>query len=241
MAHEQQSPMSSLLTEINRFVELQTMLLTEFCRRYPQAADCQWLIEAPGTGCLSTREGLWLFRKHGAGVSFVNAEGVWIDPHRAVESPELFDAWRLQLYLESASEQEYPDRLDAELAELVNMGKLVRCSDGLFRLADPPADELSLKTQPSHADRDTIARLVANGLYQIRTRLGTGHEEGLTPNVVAAARLAYALHNEALSLFCDQYEADLDGALRRIEAIDEELGEQLLPSFEKALCHDLPE
>ena len=235
--------MPKLLNEIRRFVELQNLLITEFCRCYPQVKDSRTLHHAPRTGCLSTMEGLWLFRKHGAGICFLNAQGVEIDSHRAFGSPDLFDAWRIRIYLESASENGYPElsELEAILDELVGRGALSRCSDRLFRLAEP-ARVLPLVEEPSSATQgkadysEAITRLVANGLYEIRLRLGTGRVEGMSPHIDIAARLAYALHNEALFLLGAPQEADLEGALRRIQAIDDAFpGEGLVRSFQRAL------
>jgi uncharacterized protein DUF6896 len=145
---------AQLLSEATRYVELQTLLVTEFCRCYPEARSA--LHKAPRTGCLSTTEGFWLFKKHGAGVSFVNALGVWVDPHVEFGSPDLFDAWRIHLYLESASGDDYPEptELESLLNELVTNRKLVRCSERLFMLAEPPA-VLPLLNEPFSMVQDS--------------------------------------------------------------------------------------
>ena len=231
---------SKLLKEIRRVVKLQTLLITEFCRSYPGVKDSSSLRRAPGTGCLDTTEGYWLFRRHGAGVCFLNAQGVEIDAHRAFGSSDLFDVWRIHLYLESASEDDFPglERLQDMFEDLIEIGELVRQPDGLFSLAKP-AKAISLIAEPRSVRSDkleAITKLVANGLYEIRQRLGTGREEGMPPNVDVAARLSYALHNEALFLLGEQYEADLEVAMRRIRTIDDDFpGEKLFESFQRAL------
>ena len=127
---------TGFLTELYRFSELQTLLVAELRRAFPGFKDLEFLTDAPKTGCLDTARGLWLFRKHGAGFSFVNAQGVWVDVHRDFGSPELFDAWRIELYLASVGEDEYDP--ESELAKLVEGGKLLHCADKLFKLTEPP-------------------------------------------------------------------------------------------------------
>ncbi len=79
-------------------------------------------------------------------------------------------------------------------------------------------------------------KTVAWTLWEIRVLLGPGRYSNLPPNVVIAARLAYALHNEALSLFDEGYKGrDADGMLKCITAIDEDLGEQLHLRLQRVL------
>ena len=232
---------SGFLTEIHRFLELQTLLVDELRKAFPTVKDPDFLLDAPKTGCLDTARGLWLFRKHGVGFSFVNAQGVWVDVHREFGSPELFDAWRIERYLVSVGVDEY--ELDSELSELADKGKLLRFPDRLYQLVKAPQDvtfecgveELRPTAHPP-AERDALVKLVANALYEVRLRLGPGRENGLDPRIAVAARLAYAVHNEALALLGEPYVADVVGALRRIAAIDQDFeGENLCQSFSNAL------
>lgn len=234
---------SELLREIIRFAELQLLLVTEFRRAYPEATDLAALFNVPRSGCLTTTEGLWLFRKHGAGVCFINSQGVEVDAHCAFESPELFDVWRLHTYLESASELDFPEPSELEelLGELVKLNRLT-CEGSLYKLVQPPkslplVDEPSSLAQGKTNKYEAIARLVANGLYEIRLRLGTGRVEGMEPHIDVVSRLAYALHNEALFLLGEPYEVDADRALKRIEGIDSDFpGERLFQSFQRVLA-----
>ena len=48
----------------------------------------------------------------------------------------MFDAWRIELYLVSVGEDEY--NVESELSNLADGGKLLRCPNQLFRLAELP-------------------------------------------------------------------------------------------------------
>ena len=233
---------SEFLTEVHRYMELQTLLVSEFRKAYPGVKDFQHLLDAPETGCLETARGLWLFRKHGAGFSFVNAQGVWVDVHRRFGDPELFDTWRLKLYLESTGNADYD--LEAELSMLVSEGKLLQEPDKYYRLESlPPVVTFECGVQelrpesPTRNEREALIKLVANALYEIRLRLGPGRGAELSPNVEVSARLAYALHNEALNLLGEPYKVSVAAALERIASIDQDFeGENLLQSFQRVLA-----
>ncbi|MBO6798148.1 hypothetical protein [Maricaulis sp.] len=57
---------------------------------------------SPGTGEIMAGNERWRYRRHGLGVDFVRlSDGVDVDIHDEFARPELFDLWRLELFLES--------------------------------------------------------------------------------------------------------------------------------------------
>lgn len=67
------------------------------------------------------------------GLAFIDWDGVKVDIHRHFDAPELFDAWRLELYLESLDElDEYEESIESGLSRLVASGALVRARGDCF-------------------------------------------------------------------------------------------------------------
>lgn len=85
-------------------------------------------------------------------------------------------------------------------------------------------------------EQERIAKVVAHALWAIRVYLGTGYGEEYPEKVRIAARLAYALHNDALAITNDDFKfTNLEDILSKIERIDTDLGSHLLPQFQEVL------
>jgi len=58
--------------------------------------------EAPWRGEIMVGGGIWRFRRHGAGVDFIRtSDNTRVDIQDKFASPDLFDLWRMELFLES--------------------------------------------------------------------------------------------------------------------------------------------
>ena len=75
------------------------------------------------------------------------------------------------------------------------------------------------------SDRD---KLMAAAVYEIRLLLSgyLGTQCDANPSVRLAAHLAYALHNEALSVFEGDGNIDIDAAKRKIRNVEAIVGER---------------
>lgn len=129
-----------LIIYIHRYIELQRTLLAAFKEAFPDVSDWEFLLDAPKSGEVIVDGESWLFRKHGAGLSFRHADGVTIDAHRHLSIPEGIDAWRLLKYIESSEvgcDSSLTERaLAKELANLEGEGQLILAQhEGLYRLA----------------------------------------------------------------------------------------------------------
>ncbi|MFL5350961.1 MAG: DUF6896 domain-containing protein [Hyalangium sp.] len=87
---------------LRRFVSLQAELVKAWMQFHPEALDPWAAKRIPRHGELTVRGERWRFQRHGAGVGFQGEESRWtVEVHRAVGTPEVFDAWRLMVYFES--------------------------------------------------------------------------------------------------------------------------------------------
>lgn len=129
----------AIVVSIERFLELQKRLLESFKIAYPNVRDWALLFDAPKSGQLSVDHENWSFKKHGAGLRFTSSHGVAVDVHRHPDEPDLFDAWRLLQYIESAAAEwqvtPSESELSAELEKLSIAGLLSRSRGQGFRLA----------------------------------------------------------------------------------------------------------
>jgi hypothetical protein len=130
----------TLIIYIRRYIELQRTLLAAFKEAFPDVSDWEFLLDAPKSGEVIVDGESWLFRKHGAGLSFRRADGVTIDAHRHLSIPVGIDAWRLLEYIESIDvdcDSSLSERcLEKELAKLEGEGQIVLTQhEGLYRLA----------------------------------------------------------------------------------------------------------
>ena len=77
----------------------QVELVSEWARQFGLEMI---LTAAPSTGNITVTSGEWTFRRHGLGVCFTHhPSNQCVDIHDKFDEPELFDAWRLELFLES--------------------------------------------------------------------------------------------------------------------------------------------
>lgn len=123
---------------ISAFVQLQKRLLERFRATYPDISDWKFLIDAPKQGSIDLDGEFWLFRKHGGGLSFKNWDGVTIDVHRNLSTPNGLDAWRLMHFLESYDsdyQASSENEIVALLEELCKSGELALTDEvGFYRL-----------------------------------------------------------------------------------------------------------
>ena len=90
-----------LTSLIKNFVAIQRQLL-ELIQKNQPLIDREAFHDLPKRGFLRLNGSEWRYKRHGKGLSFVQAEtGVEVDTHDLIEHPEAFDAWRILLYCES--------------------------------------------------------------------------------------------------------------------------------------------
>ena len=126
------------LVLLRRFVSLQVGLVKEWLRSHPGALDAWAAKRIPRHGEVIVGGERWRFQRHGAGVGFQSEESRrTVEVHRAVGTPEVFDAWRLMLYFESLNTstvrvgaREFPTdderSLEQWLVELEGLGLVER-------------------------------------------------------------------------------------------------------------------
>jgi len=129
----------SLLTHVERYIDLPVSLIAAFKEAYPDVSDWEFLLDAPWSGALVVDGDTWSFRKHGAGLSFRRTDGLTIDVHCCLSVPEGIDVWRPFEYLETggADREEWVSErsLERELATLEAAGDLVSAGyEGFYRL-----------------------------------------------------------------------------------------------------------
>ena len=73
------------------------------------------------------------------------------------------------------------------------------------------------------SDSNQQAKLLALALYQVRVLLASELDSHDKPNVQHAAKIAYALHNQALALIEDK-DFDLSSAQQNIDRAEESVG-----------------
>jgi hypothetical protein len=136
------------LVLLRRFVALQAELVKAWLSFHPDALNPWAARRIPRHGEVFVRGERWHFHRHGAGVDFQGQESRrMVDVHRAMGTPEVFDAWRLMLYFESLNvstvrvgAREFPTDderfLEQWLMELEGLGLVERERSGvrLWRL-----------------------------------------------------------------------------------------------------------
>ncbi len=134
---------------LRRFVSLQAELVKAWLRFHPDALDPWASRRIPRHGEVFVRGESWHFHRHGVGVDFQGQDSRrMVDVHRAMGTPEVFDAWRLMLYFESLNvssvrvgAREFPTdderSIEQWLMELEGLGLVQRDRSGarLWRLA----------------------------------------------------------------------------------------------------------
>ena len=94
-----ESLLANLHSELVRYVELQQGLV-EALRAYASVEPL--MLHIPRDGTLPFQDAVWAFHRHGAGVRFRNQPtGLTVDVHDQLETPLLFDVWRLRSYFGS--------------------------------------------------------------------------------------------------------------------------------------------
>lgn len=84
---------------------------------------------------------------------------------------------------------------------------------------------------------DLEKRLIAKALYELRVLLA-GHLETEDKSPVAdAAWLAYALHNQALSVL-DGHAFDIAQALRAVDKLESRLGTKYIQQFRQIVLNE---
>jgi hypothetical protein len=86
---------------LEEYVSLQAKLHQAFQNKFGEVKD-KFLTSIPKTGELSVEDLKWDFQKHGSGVIFTNKKtNVKIDVHEMFVASNLFDQWRLRIYIGS--------------------------------------------------------------------------------------------------------------------------------------------
>ncbi|WP_062266807.1 DUF6896 domain-containing protein [Endozoicomonas arenosclerae] len=87
---------------IRKFICLQSGLMSEFRRQFPDCQDYRFLLDFPKKGHINYGGYEWSFIKHGAGLLFVNQSNHQeIDINRSASNPIFFDIQRIKQYFES--------------------------------------------------------------------------------------------------------------------------------------------
>lgn len=109
--------MSLLIADIKVFISTQRKLTKALLNEYPECTNYSLLFNLPKHGRIKVDDMYWNFKKHGAGVEFSSVDdGRLVDVCEHINQPNLFDEWRLSLYLESIHKEDY--NLKGELAGL---------------------------------------------------------------------------------------------------------------------------
>ncbi len=120
----------SLIIAIRDFLHMQSALLAAFHHNFPNCKDMKLLLDFPRSGEVGCRGEIWSFHRHGVGLLFENqSSNCVIDVHRAIECTEIFDAWRLEIYLESIGKRLSREDLVQNLNQLVEERQIARASE----------------------------------------------------------------------------------------------------------------
>jgi hypothetical protein len=130
-----------LYDEIKKFVGYQKVLWNEFFLHNPELKDFIRLLDFPRNGYLEIDNEVWRFHKHGSGISFEregNDPKLIVDMARFVNQPEIFNGWRLSIYLNSINYYIDDSDLDNKLKkmELDKVIKKVPNIENYYTLAD---------------------------------------------------------------------------------------------------------
>ncbi|MEC4091932.1 MULTISPECIES: DUF6896 domain-containing protein [Pseudoalteromonas] len=116
--------MSLLIADIKAFISTQRKLTRALLNEYPECTNYSLLINLPKYGRIKVDDMYWNFKKHGAGVEFSCVDdGRLVDVCEHIDQPDLFDEWRLSLYLESIHKEDC--NLKGELAGLRQSGQVL--------------------------------------------------------------------------------------------------------------------
>lgn len=111
-----------LLDHIICYQKLQTELVRSFLNTNDSCHDIQYLTDFPKKGEIILNGEIWHFRIHGVGVSFKNKKtGVIVDPNSYITYIDIFNTWRLSIYLESIGINISDDEIESFLKQ--NLGK----------------------------------------------------------------------------------------------------------------------
>lgn len=117
--------MSSLMTDIKVFISTQEKLIKVLLNEHPECTNYILLFNLPKYGKIKVDDSYWNFKKHGAGVEFSSVDdGVIVDVCEHIDQANLFDEWRLSLYLESIHKEAF--KLKDELSDLCESGQVQR-------------------------------------------------------------------------------------------------------------------
>lgn len=104
----------SMIPNLNKLIQqlicYQVALISAFIRLHPGLKDWQFLLDFPKSGEIEIDSHVWIFNKHGSGLLFRNVStGEVVDVHKHINNMEIFDAWRLEQFLDSVgvSSDEY--------------------------------------------------------------------------------------------------------------------------------------
>lgn len=115
--------MCSLITNIRVFISTQKKLTKILLSEHPECTNYSLLFNLPKHGKIKVDNIYWNFKKHGAGVEFCSVEnGAIVDVCEHIDQPNLFDEWRLSLYLESIHKEGF--KLKDELSGLCESGQI---------------------------------------------------------------------------------------------------------------------
>lgn len=129
--------MNSLMAEIKMFISTQEKLTKALLMKYPDCTNHSLLFNLPKRGEIEVDGRCWNFKKHGVGVEFSNVDdGTIVDVCERIDQPNLFDEWRLSLYLESTHKES--SELKDDLSGLRESGQIQPSKEypKLFRLCD---------------------------------------------------------------------------------------------------------
>lgn len=117
---------------IGWFIATQKRLLSSYenLRRHP----INWEQNSGDKGCIEVDRELWMFRTHGAGITFKNWDGVVVTAHDNPTIPDGFDSWRITKYIESSglTDELSGIDIDSELKTLCDLGEIISTDDPRF-------------------------------------------------------------------------------------------------------------
>ena len=110
---------------VKRVAFLQALLAQALFSKFPNSLDGPHIFMFPRTGKVTVHNAVWSFKKHGAGFEFKNGETHEIvDIHKYITNYEIFDPWRVALYLESVGIDHHYRHVERELMRLSEEGML---------------------------------------------------------------------------------------------------------------------
>lgn len=110
-----------LIDEIKKFVRYQNVLCGAFFLEYPGLKDFRCHLDFPRKGYLKVNNEDWSFRRHGLGILFERynkVPNIKIDVTNFIDNPNIFDTWRLSIYLNSIGYYAYDSILENEIKRI---------------------------------------------------------------------------------------------------------------------------